>query len=125
MNIPVLLSAALTIVLTAALTAVSGGLAQAQTAAKLKTDEELMREQMVSMSKQLGVTCTSCHNAENFKSDKKIEFKVAKEHMKLTQLLIDAGMNGQNKAPKASCYMCHRGELHPAYQMPHSDQPKK
>ncbi len=97
----------------------------AQTPSKLKTEEELMREQMVGMSKQLGVTCTTCHNSENFKSDKKIEFHVAKEHMKLTQLLIDSGMNGQNKSPKASCYMCHRGELHPPFEMPSADQHKK
>ena len=116
MNIPFRLAAFLLIPL---------AVASAQTPSKLKTEEEVMREQMVHMSKQLGVTCTSCHDSENFKSDKKNEFKVAKEHMKLTQLLIDGGMNGQNKAPKASCYMCHRGELHPPSQMPGSGKSKK
>lgn len=91
--------------------------ALAQTPAKIKSEEELMREQMVTISRQLGVTCTKCHNTENFKSDKKMEFKVAKEHMKITQLLIDSGMDGK-RGPKASCYMCHRGELKPRYQEP-------
>jgi hypothetical protein len=92
-------------------------MALAQTPAKIKSDEEQMREMMVTMSRQLGVTCNSCHNPENFRSDKKIEFRIAKEHMKLTQLLIDSGMDGK-KGPKASCYMCHRGELKPPYQEP-------
>ncbi len=91
--------------------------ASAQTAAKIKSEEELMRETMIVISRQLGVNCTTCHNPENFKSDQKMEFKVAKEHMKLTQLLIDSGMDGK-KGPKATCYMCHRGELKPKYQEP-------
>lgn len=103
MIIPLLISLAMT--------------ASAQTASKIKTDEELMRESMLVISRQLGVNCTTCHNPENFRSDKKVEFKVAREHMKLTQLLIDSGLDGK-KGPKASCYMCHRGELKPKYQEP-------
>ncbi len=91
--------------------------ALAQTPAKIKSDEELMRESMVVISRQLGVNCTTCHNPENFRSDKKVEFKIAKEHMKLTQILIDSGMDGK-KGPKATCYMCHRGDLKPKYQEP-------
>ena len=86
----------------------------AQTPSQLKTEEEVMRESMVSMSRQLGITCAACHDTENFRSDKKMEFRVAKEHMKITQSLIDLGMDGK-KGPKATCYMCHRGELKPAY----------
>jgi len=93
--------------------------ALAQSPAKLKSDEEQMRDLMVTMSRQLGVTCTTCHHTDNFKSDKKVEFRIAKEHMKITQLLIDSGMDGK-KGPKASCYMCHRGVLKPASQEPQS-----
>lgn len=92
-------------------------LAFAQSAVKVKSEEELMRENMLSISKQLGVTCNSCHISENFRSDKKMEFKIAKEHMKITQLLIDSGMDGK-LGPKATCYMCHRGEAKPKYQEP-------
>lgn len=88
--------------------------ARAQTPAKLKSEEEQMREVMVVISRQLGVTCTACHNTDNFKSSEKQSFKTAREHMKLTQLLIDSGMNGKS-GPKADCYMCHRGELKPDY----------
>lgn len=84
------------------------------TAAAIKASEEQMREQMIVISRQVGVTCTTCHNTDNFKSDKKDSFKIAKEHMKLTQLLIDGGMNGKT-GPKADCYMCHRGQLKPDY----------
>jgi hypothetical protein len=88
-----------------------------QTPAQVKAEEEQIREMMVSMSRQLGVTCTVCHNPQNFKSDKLPAFKVAKEHMKITQGLIDMGMDGK-RGPKASCYMCHRGELKPKFEEP-------
>lgn len=89
--------------------------AHAQSAKKVKSQDEEMRQSMIVMSRQLGVTCTTCHNTENFKSEEKVPFKVAKEHVKLTQLLIDNGMDGKNSHPKADCYMCHRGTLRPDY----------
>ncbi len=88
--------------------------ANSQSALKVKSEEELVRENMILISKQLGVTCNACHISENFRSDKMKEHKIAKEHMKLTQLLIDSGMDGK-AGPKATCYMCHRGELKPPY----------
>lgn len=88
---------------------------QAQSAQKMKSQDEEMRQSMVVISRQLGVTCTTCHKTENFKSDEKVPFKVAKDHIKLTQLLIDNGMDGKNNRPKADCFMCHRGNLRPDY----------
>lgn len=73
-----------------------------------------MRQVMITMSRQLGVTCTTCHDQKNFRSDKKVEYRIAKEHMKITQLLIDNGFDGK-RGPKADCYMCHRGDLRPKY----------
>lgn len=84
----------------------------AQTPEKIKSNEDAIREQMILISKQLGVTCNHCHNTDNFRSDKMPTFKVALEHMKLTQLLIDNGLNGRT-AQKADCYMCHRGQAKP------------
>lgn len=89
--------------------------AHAQSAQAVKAQEEEMRQAMIVMSRQLGVTCTVCHNTENFKSDEKMPFKVAKDHIKLTQLLIDNGMDGKSGHPKADCFMCHRGALSPDY----------
>lgn len=82
----------------------------------LKMSDEQMRQQMIVISRQLGVNCLTCHETDNFKSDKKREFKVSKDHMRIVQVLIDNGMNGSAGMPKADCYMCHRGHLKPAYQ---------
>ena len=80
----------------------------------LKSQDDEMRVYMVNITRQLGTTCTTCHNTDNFRSDLKREFQISKEHIKLTQLLIDHGMDGK-KGPKADCYMCHRGQLKPDF----------
>lgn len=90
---------------------------QSQSPLEVKMAEEEMRKVMRTWSRQLGVTCTTCHDSNNFKSDKLSTFKIGKEHMKLTQLLIDNGMDGK-RGPKADCFMCHRGSLKPNYKEP-------
>ena len=90
----------------------------AQSPAKLKAEEEAYREYMQTISRQLGVTCNTCHDVKNWKADAKPSYKVAKEHIRIVQLLIDNGMNGARGAPKADCYLCHRGLLKPAYKEP-------
>lgn len=89
-----------------------------ESVSQLKSADEDIRRSMVQMSRQLGVECTTCHISKNFASSEKTQFRVAREHMKLTQLLIDNGMNGKNKQPKADCFMCHRGKLMPDYKEP-------
>jgi hypothetical protein len=90
--------------------------ANAQSPQKIKSQEEEMRQQMIVMSRHLGVTCTTCHKTENFQSEEIPAFKTAKAHIKLTQALIDNGLDGSSKdRPKADCYMCHRGQLIPDY----------
>lgn len=91
--------------------------AQAEPVSKFVTNEEKIREEMIVISRELGVTCNACHNVQNFKADDKKSFKVGKEHMKLTQMLRDNGLDGK-KGPKATCYMCHRGKLVPDYKEP-------
>ncbi len=86
-----------------------------QSAAKIKSQDEIIREQMIEMSRQLSVTCTECHRVDNFKDNKKPNFKIAKEHMEIVEILKAKGFNGKN-GPLASCYMCHQGVLKPAYQ---------
>jgi hypothetical protein len=90
---------------------------QAETVAKFVKNEEQIRAEMITISRELGVTCTECHNVQNFKDDSKKTFKVSKEHMKLTQMLKEASFDG-TKGPMATCYMCHRGKLHPDYKEP-------
>ena len=84
-------------------------------AAEIKERSEAVRQQMLLISRQLGITCAACHNPENFKSSEKPLFPIAKKHIELTKLLIDHGMNGQNGETKADCYMCHRGKQIPDY----------
>lgn len=84
---------------------------------EIKKKEEDIRAYMFTISRQLGITCTTCHETENFRIDKKVEYKTALEHMKITQTLIDKGFDGK-RGPKADCYMCHRGTLKPAFKEP-------
>lgn len=95
----------------------AASMTEAESVTKFVTKEEKIREQMVDISRELGVTCTECHNVSNFASDEKKTFKVSKEHMKLTQMLKDNGFDGK-KGPESTCYMCHRGKLHPDYKEP-------
>jgi hypothetical protein len=88
-----------------------------QSVSKFVTQEEKIRQEMVTISRELGVTCVECHNVQNFKDDKKKTFKVSREHMKLTQVLKENGFDGK-KGPMATCYMCHRGKLMPDYKEP-------
>lgn len=85
-----------------------------ESASKLKTSEEKVRQEMIVMSRQLGVTCSECHNVQNFASDEKKTFKVAKDHMRIVATLRGNGFDGK-KGPEASCYMCHQGTLRPEY----------
>lgn len=89
--------------------------AEAETVSQFVTSEEVIREQMITISRELNVTCAECHNVQNFKSDEKKSFKVAREHIKLTQMIKEHGFSGNNKEPASTCYMCHRGKLIPDY----------
>lgn len=99
----------------------TASLGEAESVSKFVTKEEKIREQMVTISRELGVTCTECHNVSNFASDEKKSFKVGREHMKLTQMLKDNGFDGK-KGPEATCYMCHRGKLRPDFKEPASNK---
>ncbi|WP_413584871.1 hypothetical protein [Bdellovibrio sp. HCB274] len=95
----------------------SASVGHANSVPKFVKSEEKIREEMVTISRELGVTCTECHNVQNFTDGSKKSFKVSKEHMKLTQMLKENGFDGK-KGPTATCYMCHRGKLMPDYKEP-------
>lgn len=88
--------------------------AYTESAAKMKTNEDKIRDEMIVISRQLGVTCTECHNVQNFASADKKTFKVSKDHMRIVETLRGNGFDGK-KGPEANCYMCHQGKLHPDY----------
>lgn len=91
-----------------------GPKAQAQSAQKIKLKEEEIRHSMVTISRQLGVTCTECHNMKKLADDSLKSFQVAREHMKIVEILKLNGMDGK-KGPEASCFMCHRGQMSVPY----------
>lgn len=88
-----------------------------ESASQIKTNENKIRQDMIVISRQLGVTCTECHNVQNFASDEKKTFKVAKDHMRITETLRSSGFDGK-KGPEVSCFMCHQGKLRPSYKDP-------
>ncbi|MGZ3775393.1 MAG: hypothetical protein ACXVCY_09380 [Pseudobdellovibrionaceae bacterium] len=88
--------------------------AHSESVTKFVTSEEKIREEMITISRELGVTCSECHNVQNFQDNSKKGFKVGKEHMKLTQMLKENGFDGK-KGPLSTCFMCHRGKLVPDY----------
>jgi hypothetical protein len=88
--------------------------AHTESAEKMKTKEEKIRQEMIVISRQIGVTCTECHNVQNFTSDEKKSYKVSKDHMRIVDVLRANGFDGK-KGPEVSCFMCHQGKLHPEY----------
>ena len=67
-----------------------------------------VRESMIVMSRQLGVTCLHCHDVGNLKSTAKPAFQIAKRHIQVVQTLN--GAQGFGGKPKVDCFMCHRGQ---------------
>jgi hypothetical protein len=100
-----------------------GSMAQGEGVTKVITNEEKIREEMVQISRELGVTCTECHNVQNFADATKKGFQIGAQHMKLTNLIKANGFDGK-KGPLMTCYMCHRGKLIPDYKEPASNKPR-
>lgn len=106
-----------------AITDVAHGTAKAPPAKgqarRAAADDFAVREAMLKMSKQLGVTCNFCHDLQNFRSDKNDKFKIAKDHMRIVDLLNSQGFSGAGKRTvKADCFLCHRGKAVPDYKEP-------
>ncbi|MBX2987124.1 MAG: hypothetical protein KF802_04430 [Bdellovibrionaceae bacterium] len=91
--------------------------AQTESVRDIKAGDAQVREQMLQITKELGTTCTQCHNVNDFKHPGKAEFGVAAKHMKLVAVMKANGFDGRG-GPEANCYMCHRGALKPPAKMP-------
>jgi len=94
-------------------------ISHSESVSKFVTKEEKIRAEMLTISRHLGVTCTECHTVSNFTDSSKANFKIGKEHMKITQILKDSGFDGK-KGPEATCFMCHKGKLRPDFKEPAS-----
>lgn len=98
-----------------------GAVTYSQTPEKIKQTEEEIRQEMITISRQLGVTCSECHNVKNFTDDSKKTFKASLKHMKMVELLKLNGFSGSNAEPEASCFMCHKGKLRFKHKEPITD----
>lgn len=94
--------------------------AKTESSENFKNEQEIVRVQMVQLSRELGITCTECHSSKNWKDGSKATFKVAKDHMKTVEILRSSGFNGK-KYPEASCFLCHQGKLKFASRMQHPE----
>jgi hypothetical protein len=91
----------------------------AESPQQIKNEQDWIRKSMVTISRQLGVSCTTCHRLDNFRDKALPNYKTAFEHLKIVQSLKDQGFNGKKgSGPLADCYMCHRGKLKPDFQEP-------
>lgn len=74
---------------------------------------------MESWSKGLGVSCGHCHNTSNFSLDTNPKKKIAREMVKLGNVISSnlKKIDGLSTRPIVNCITCHRGELKPAFRM--------
>ncbi len=87
--------------------------AKTHTTPKVNPDQEIrMRDHMIEVSRQMGVTCNYCHDVKNFRNRDMKAWKKGKEHMRIVELLNTKGFI---HGPKADCYLCHRGKAVPDY----------
>ena len=75
-----------------------------------------MRKWMLEISRQMGVTCTYCHNTKNFKDNSMDTFKVAMNHIEVVEWLNREGFYKDRRGTQATCFMCHRGKAKPDYE---------
>lgn len=75
---------------------------------------------MNAWSRGLGVSCGHCHNTGNFSSDEKQKKEIAREMVKMGNMISEKlkTINGLSDRPIVNCITCHRGELKPAFHMP-------
>ena len=71
------------------------------------------REQMITISRQLGVTCTHCHDTRNYRDASKKTHQIAKSHLEMVDMINEKYKN--SFSDKVDCYMCHKGQAKPEF----------
>jgi hypothetical protein len=74
---------------------------------------EKYREEMIVISRQLGVTCVYCHDSRNYRDSSKKTHQIAKAHMEMVDMINDKFKN--SFSAKIDCYSCHKGVAKPEY----------
>ena len=69
-------------------------------------------------SKSLGVTCTHCHNPNDWAAEEKLQKQIARDMMamvgRINQELLGEINNLESENPAVNCTTCHRGQIKPA-----------
>ena len=96
------------------------GDAFAEPATNLKLIEvekpEDLRPIMQNFARSLGVTCGFCHNREDWAED--IPHKETARKMIEMVRTINADVFTWERAPRATCNMCHNGNVYPKFNPP-------
>lgn len=78
----------------------------------------LLRIMEFGFSQSLGVTCTHCHNPNNFADEEKRQKQITRDMMvmagKINNELLANIDNIESDKPTINCTTCHRGEVTPA-----------
>lgn len=89
----------------------------------IKTFERLPAGRLLNImemgfSGSLGVTCTHCHNPNDWASEEKDQKQIARDMMamvgKINGELLTAIDNLESDRPAVNCTTCHRGQVKPA-----------
>lgn len=71
------------------------------------------RPQMLTISRQLGVTCIYCHDSRNYRDGSKPTHAIAKAHMEMVDMINEKYKHAFSA--KVDCYMCHKGVAKPEF----------
>ena len=83
------------------------------------TSRTELLDTMKRVAKSLGVECNFCHRTDkpDFASDEIAHKRTARTMMRMVGRLNDEWLTWQG-APRATCYMCHRGKRKPVMELP-------
>lgn len=80
----------------------------------------LLRVMEMGFSNSLGVTCTHCHNPENWAGEEKPTKGITRDMMAMTGRINNEllkgieNLGGEDGQATVNCTTCHRGEIVPA-----------
>ncbi|MBX9603030.1 MAG: c-type cytochrome [Bryobacteraceae bacterium] len=85
--------------------------------------QRLLGVMAIGYAKSLGVTCTHCHNPEDWSSDEKTPKKIAREMSDMSRTLNEqlrgiALLKDRTPPVTVNCTTCHRGATKPALNLP-------
>ena len=86
---------------------------------KTQTAEQMLGIMEQRWSKTLGVSCGHCHNTNDFSSEEKNDFKIARDMVAMVGKINDdllatmPAYASKERKPRVCCNTFHRGESHP------------